>query len=224
MKGCLGLSESDRNLLKSTINIIFHVAASVRFDDHLKDAILLNTRGTREVCKLANDTTNLDIFVHVSTTYCNSVVGKEIEEVVYPAMGDWRKSIQIAETCDRQMLGVLQDKYLGPYPNTYTFTKALGEHVVQDLCADRIPTLICRPSIVISTLDDPIKGWIDNFNGPVGLMVACGKGLLRCSYQNPDINADYIPVDVVVKGIVVATWDKALRFVFLYSLGYSLIC
>lgn len=32
---------------------MFHVAATVRFDDPLKNAIITNTRGTREICQLA---------------------------------------------------------------------------------------------------------------------------------------------------------------------------
>jgi len=54
------------------VNIVYHAAASVRFDDTLKDAIFLNTRGTREVAKLALETKNLEVFVHVSTTYCHT--------------------------------------------------------------------------------------------------------------------------------------------------------
>lgn len=35
--------------------------------------------------------------------------------------------------------------------------------------------------VVISTLSEPMPGWIDNFNGPVGLLVASGKGKdLQC--------------------------------------------
>lgn len=57
----LGLSDTDRQKLVDNVNVIFHVAASVRFDDPLKYAILLNTRGTREVAQLALDTKNLAV-------------------------------------------------------------------------------------------------------------------------------------------------------------------
>lgn len=61
-------------------------------------------------------------------------------------------------------------------PNTYTFTKSVAEHIVVDMCKGKIPVKICRPSIVISALEEPFRGWIDNFNGPAGLLIACGKG------------------------------------------------
>ncbi|KAJ8943432.1 hypothetical protein NQ314_009750 [Rhamnusium bicolor] len=51
-----------------------------------------------------------------------------------------------------------------PLPNTYTFAKSLAEHVVNDL--------------FVSTFEDPVAGWIDNFNGPVGLLTAGGKGII----------------------------------------------
>ena len=31
---------------------------------------------------------------------------------------------------------------------------------------------------VVSSIKDPIPGWIENFNGPTGIIVACGKGTL----------------------------------------------
>lgn len=65
----LGLPRETLEQLKD-VSVIFHSAASVRFDDILKSAIILNTRGTHEVIKLALTLNNLASFVHVSTTYC----------------------------------------------------------------------------------------------------------------------------------------------------------
>ncbi|GBP65553.1 Fatty acyl-CoA reductase wat [Eumeta japonica] len=48
----LALSETKRKVLLNEVDIIFHGAATVRFDDHIKKAVLTNARGTRE----ANDT------------------------------------------------------------------------------------------------------------------------------------------------------------------------
>lgn len=55
------ISEDDIKLLKENVNIIFHCAATVRFDDPLQEAILTNTRGTREICKLALEMTNIKV-------------------------------------------------------------------------------------------------------------------------------------------------------------------
>lgn len=39
-----------------------------------------------------------------------------------------------------------------------------------------------RPSIVIPIYQDPIPGWTDNINGPTGLLIGAGKGVIRTMY------------------------------------------
>lgn len=69
--GVLGLGFSPETLEQlQDVSVIFHSAASVRFDDILKSAIILNTRGTHEVIKFGTTLKNLATFVHISTTYC----------------------------------------------------------------------------------------------------------------------------------------------------------
>lgn len=136
----------EKKILIDEVDVVFHGAASVRFDDHLANAIIMNTRGAREVAKLALEMKKKPVFVHVSTTYCNTD-RKVIDEVIYPTFADWKKCIQLAEEMDSYTLDTLTQKFIKPMPNTYTFTKSLAEHVVKDLCEGKIPTIIYRPSI-----------------------------------------------------------------------------
>lgn len=161
LKG-LGISDDDYKRMEN-VSVIFHSAASVRFDDPLKYAILLNTRGTVEVMRFAEQLKGIRVVLHVSTTYCNPDK-KIVEEMIYPPNGDWQSAIQIAENYDEETLNALTQKYTNAAPNTYTFTKGLSEQVVKDF-SDRLPVVIYRPSIVVSSLDEPVPGWIDNFNG-----------------------------------------------------------
>lgn len=55
----LGLSNDDYNMLVKNVSIVFHVAATVRFDEPIKDSIIKNVRGTREVAHLARQMKNL---------------------------------------------------------------------------------------------------------------------------------------------------------------------
>lgn len=180
-----------------------------RFDDPLKYAIILNTRGTREVIRFAETLTNLKVLVHVSTTYCN-LKSKTVKEEIYPALCDWKSAIKIAETLDPFTLDILGQKYMEFMPNTYTFTKHLSEQIVNDY-SKKLPLVVFRPSIVISTMKEPFPGWVDNFNGPVGLLIGCGLGLTRTMYCNPDNVADFTPVDVCIKAMIVGAWKKALE-------------
>ncbi|OWR47189.1 fatty-acyl CoA reductase 1 [Danaus plexippus plexippus] len=205
----LGLSEDDRAILLKQTQILFHVAASVRFDDPLKVAVRLNLFGTKQVVDLAKDMKNLESFVHVSTSYANT--NREvIEEILYPALGDWRETLEICETADDHTLKVLTPKFIGELPNTYVFTKQLAEHVVYEQ-KGKMPIVIVRPSIVISSHLEPVPGWIDNFNGPAGLMAASGKGILRTILSSPEIVSDYIPVDVAIKACIVASWVRGTK-------------
>lgn len=171
----LGLSQQSRDLMRS-VSMVFHSAASVRFDDPLHQAVLMNTRGTREMMLFAETLPLLTVFVHVSTTYCNPAI-RVINEKVYPPNADWQTTIRLAEE-QPDILDMLTLKYTNYEPNTYTFTKGLAEQVANDF-RDRLPVIIYRPSIVICAMEEPIPGWVDNFNGPIGLLIACGIGEIQ---------------------------------------------
>ncbi|XP_058977912.1 fatty acyl-CoA reductase wat-like [Musca domestica] len=204
----LGISAQDMQRLRN-VSIIFHVAATVRFDEDLKTSLLLNTRGAYEMVKLAQGLTNVKAFVHVSTTYAHPNI-TELEEKIYPPYADWRTMIKMAETYDVETLNILCRKIAPNHPNSYTFTKSLAEHIINDH-RDKFPVVILRPSIVISSYEEPIPGWIDNFNGPMGMLVACGTGIMRTSYSNPNIHPDIIAVDMCAKALIVAAFKLGTR-------------
>ena len=57
----LGLSPTDRRILEETVSIVFHAAATVTFDDPLKSAVIMNTRGTREIMMIARNMKKLKV-------------------------------------------------------------------------------------------------------------------------------------------------------------------
>jgi fatty acyl-CoA reductase len=63
---------------------------------------------------------------------------------------------------------------------------------------------------VVSTWTEPVPGWTDNFNGPIGIMVAGGKGFLRAVLADSNTTADYIPVDICIQFLLLAAWCKAV--------------
>ncbi|KYN31582.1 hypothetical protein ALC56_14080 [Trachymyrmex septentrionalis] len=87
VKGDVGLSElglqpEDRDMLIQRVNIVFHSAATVRFDEPLKIAVNLNMVGTDRMLDLCKRMTNLISVIHVSTAYSNAD-RREIEESIY---------------------------------------------------------------------------------------------------------------------------------------------
>jgi len=65
--------------------------------------------------------------------------------------------------------------------------------------------------LVTSTLCEPFDGWVNNFNGPVGLLVGGGKGILRVMWSDPDTVGDYVPVDVVIKIFIIIAWIRGIK-------------
>ena len=73
---------------------------------------------------------------------------------------------------------------------------------------------------------EPLPGWVDNLNGPTGLIVGAGKGMLRTLHCHGDLIADLIPVDVPINLMIVAAWHTAMQrlvFYFILNKKYNLI-
>ncbi|XP_030762156.1 putative fatty acyl-CoA reductase CG5065 [Sitophilus oryzae] len=207
----LGLSSSDRQILIEKVNVIFHAAASVRFDDFIKDAILTNLRSARDMALLSLEMKNIEVFVHVSTAYCSITENKTVPEKLLPARGNWKKAIYLAENGEENILNTFSHKFIGDFPNTYTYTKHLAEHCINDLLTSKIPTVIVRPTIVVAAINEPLRGWIDNWNGINGLCVGAGFGVFRIGLGDPNIGSDCTPVDNVVKVLILSAWNRAQR-------------
>ena len=57
----LGLSPTDRQTLIDNVSIVFHCAATVRFDLTADHMILINVRGTRDVVYLCKELKKLEV-------------------------------------------------------------------------------------------------------------------------------------------------------------------
>lgn len=55
---------------------------------------------------------------------------------------------------------------------------------------------------VCPALKEPIPGWVDSLNGPVGVMLAAGKGVIRTMLCDGSLNAQVIPVDIAINGVI----------------------
>lgn len=64
---------------------------------------------------------------------------------------------------------------------------------------------------MIPSLREPAPGWVDSLNGPIGVLVAAGKGVLRSMLVEPDNHAEVIPVDIAINGMISLAWSKATK-------------
>ncbi|GJQ78015.1 hypothetical protein Trydic_g2365 [Trypoxylus dichotomus] len=202
-KDNLGLSEEDREILKRDVDYVIHAAASVRFDEPLRSALLINTKGVLSMLQLAREMKSLKLFIHLSTAFCHTDQ-KVLKEEFYRSKHDAKKLIGLAEMFDDATVESMRSVLVADVPNTYTFTKALGEDLIADVM-DSLPVVMLRPSIVVPIWKDPIPGWNDNINGPMGMMAAAGKGVLRSMYGNKDAKADFVSADVAADAVLVCS-------------------
>lgn len=204
LKG-LGLSEADRETLIKEVSIVFHVAATVRFNEKFKLAIAINVRSTNDIIDICKSMRKLKSLVHVSTAYANCHEN-HIGERFYKHSTNYKDFIDLIEESTEDEL---EDKFQtikDKWPNTYTFTKAMAERLIRDKCED-LPIGIFRPAIVISTAFEPLQGWVDNIYAATGMVAAIASGFLRVVHFNLNMLANIVPVDVTVNGMIASAWD-----------------
>nr|QLI62001.1 fatty acyl-CoA reductase 11 [Streltzoviella insularis] len=205
----MGLSNDDREELQREVQIVFHCAACVRFDMGLRDALNLNTVGTKRVLKLVEDMKNIEVFLHVSTAYCRCEL-QQLEEKLYPSKHRPQHIMECCSWMDDDLLTHMEPKLIEPQPNTYAYTKSLTEDLVSQH-EGKFPIAIARPSIVTAAHKEPMPGWVDNLNGPTGLLVGAGKGVIRTMLCNENLKADVVPVDLAVNGCILLAYSTGME-------------
>ena len=71
-----------------------------------------------------------------------------------------------AETSKKCLPAIMDNR-----PSTYHYTKALAERLLLEE-GKGLPIVIIRPSIVTASWREPLPGWVDNYNGPAGFVIA----------------------------------------------------
>uniref|UniRef100_A0A1B0G9J6 Fatty acyl-CoA reductase n=1 Tax=Glossina morsitans morsitans TaxID=37546 RepID=A0A1B0G9J6_GLOMM len=176
----LGLSPEDRRILIENVNIVFHMAATVRFDEKLKIAMQINAAAARDIMLLCNEMKNLKSCLHISTAYSYCPQAR-IEEKFYAAPGNTKNLILLTECTPDKLL-------------------------------DSMTQMQISLHAVISTYNEPVSGWIDNFYGPTGVIAGAATGIIRTVRCRPHGFADMVPVDMCVNSIIAASWDIAKKY------------
>ncbi|KAJ9450143.1 hypothetical protein DIPPA_21490 [Diplonema papillatum] len=210
-KPLLGMTREDYDLLVQKCTTIMHLAATIDFNERLDNAVTLNVLGTLQILSLARkcharSKGGFDAFVHCSTCYVNYPRhGKTVEEVMYPIPFDaeviTKNILNMSEAELTEKTPQLLKKY--GYPNTYTFTKRITEHLLNQNRGS-VPMCITRPSIIGSSVVEPFPGWIDTLSACGGLFLTSAFGLTTHIHANSTLKADVVPVDYVSRGMLIA--------------------
>ena len=143
-----------------------------------------------------------------------SALAEELEGVLKRNRARWARNRLVR-------VGMRRAQYLG-WPNTYTFTKSLGESILARRGRD-LPIAIVRPSIVESSERSPFMGWNEGINtsGPLSYLLGTN---FRQLPSNERKCLDVIPVDMVSRGMtLIAAAVISRRHARLYQLATSAI-
>ncbi|KDP34802.1 hypothetical protein JCGZ_10582 [Jatropha curcas] len=206
------LGAKDSSLREEMINdldFILNFAATTRFDERYDVALGTNTLGAKNVLCFAKNCLNFAAYVCGESSglimekpyqlgeALNGVLGLNIVEekkLIDRKLNQLQREGATEANIKKAMIdmGIERAKTYG-WPNTYVFTKAMGEMIVGH-SKENLPIVIVRPTMVTSTWREPFPGWIEGVRTIDALIVGYGSG--KISFFVGDVTAI---IDVVLK-------------------------
>ncbi|KAI3949334.1 hypothetical protein MKW98_023271 [Papaver atlanticum] len=185
----LGINDSEMTKkLWSEVDFVANFAATTNFDERYDVALDINTMGAKHVLEFSKKCVKLKLLLHISTAYVwgeksglllenplrkgetlNGTISEKLDSQVEMKLISQRlkelKAEQLPkkqETIAMKEFGLQRARLFG-WPNTYVFTKAMGEMEIGELVESRndLPVVILRPTIITSTFREPFPGWIE---------------------------------------------------------------
>jgi len=223
-----GLSDHEFQQLAQKTDLIINSAASVNFREPLDQALQTNTLSLHSIIKLAK--VKKSPVVHVSTCYVNGYnTGVMPEDTVPPKHGGISRhrlgyfdvepliaklqhkivSLQSRhrnkKDCEKALidLGISESNRYG-WNDTYTFTKWLGEQILAQQLQGQTLTIV-RPSIVESTLQEPVPGWIEGVKVADAIILAYAREKVTFFPGNKNGIIDIVPADLVANSIILGS-------------------
>ncbi|KAJ6744718.1 FATTY ACYL-COA REDUCTASE [Salix purpurea] len=248
---CVDLGIKD-SLLKeqmwNEVDTVINFAATTNFDERYDVALGINTTGALHLLNFVKKCNHVKVLVHLSTAYVCGEDGGLIKEKPF-RLGTAKKSTKVtdigmekklveeklrnlhSEHAEKSAVTTYMKDYgikrarMHGWPNTYVFTKAMGEMLLVHHSRDTVPLVILRPTMVTSTYQEPFPGWIEGVRTIDGVAVSYAKGKLKAFPCNPKLTVDVIPADMVINALIMAMVEYANRSTpseIIYHVGSSL--
>jgi fatty acyl-CoA reductase len=223
-----GMDKEEFKELASSIDVVINSAACVDFRKRLDHTLAINALCLLNVADLVKAAGNIPL-IHVSTCYVNGFnKGSCHEEIaaptrkaikrnpagfyeVFPLIAKLQKKIEeTKQACiqpdklDEQLseLGIRESHRHG-WNDTYTFTKWIGEQLIMEKLHDSTLTIV-RPSIIESTYQEPVAGWVEGIKVADAIILAYAREKTPIFPARPKGVIDIIPADLVANSIILA--------------------
>ncbi|XP_062083691.1 probable fatty acyl-CoA reductase 4 isoform X2 [Humulus lupulus] len=204
-----------RHQLWDNLDIILNSAATTDFYERYDVSLAINTMGVVHMLNFAKKCLKLKTFLHVSTAYVCGEVKGIIQEKAFQIGETLRQNCpkldfevekqlvaqklyqlheqeasKAAITTAMKELGIQRAKLFG-WPNTYVFTKAMGEMCLEQ-AKDDLSIIIIRPTMITSTYKEPFPGWIEGLRTVDSVIIGYGRGKVTCFLGSPTLILDLI--------------------------------
>lgn len=213
-KPLCGMSEADAKALMADVDVVVHFAGLTDFEPDPIQALEANVRGAIHVADLAALAPEKR-YVHCSTCFVAGKRSGEIAETITPGIGptgvrfDPRAELAAVEAelaregskSKRVDIAMARANALG-YPNIYTYTKALAEHLIE--LRDDVRGTTVRPAIVECARSFPFPGWNEGVNTSAPIVWLLSTTFRRFPAR-PTLCFDVVPVDTVARAMTLAT-------------------
>ncbi|CAO3655153.1 unnamed protein product [Mucor hiemalis] len=211
----LSMTEFDRERITENVNVVIHCAATLNYSERLDLALETNTLGTLRMMDLADECKHMEAFVHMSLAYNDpNIPDGHIQERVYPMqVGDPEELLTEIVDLELGDIPKMTQRILAYYPNTYTFTKSLTEHLIMKrVDLNRVeeaqggkaqwPVAIVRATQVGAGAYEPLPGWVDGVTGANSAVFLMGRGVQVLQPDMGELLADIVPVDYLVRSVL----------------------
>jgi fatty acyl-CoA reductase len=224
-----GMGKEQYTKLASSIDVVINSAACVDFRAKLDLTLAINALCLLNIADLIKAAGNIPL-IHVSTCYVYGYTEGDCHEEnvtptrrgikqnpagffeVVPLITKLQKKIEATKKACSQPdklderlseLGIKESHRYG-WNDTYTFTKWIGEQLIMEKLHDSTLTIV-RPSIIESTYQEPVAGWIEGVKVADAIILAYAREKTRFFPARPKGVIDIIPADLVANSLILAT-------------------
>ncbi|KAK2036374.1 hypothetical protein LZ31DRAFT_580575 [Colletotrichum somersetense] len=184
-----GLDKKDLIGIRDRVTHIIHVAGHIKFDAEVSEAVESNVTSSLNILNLAKACKMLQRLVITSTAYSAPPSTAPIHE----------RLPTLPVPADRLFHGLMRGKLqktdatkLTGYPNIYSLSKCLAEHLLIEQHGS-VPLSIVRPSIICASSKYPSPGWIDSTAAFGGFATGFATGILSVVDGRQDRLSNYFP-------------------------------
>jgi long-chain acyl-CoA synthetase len=209
----LGMDAQTRDALADSVDATLHFAGLTDFQPDPRRGVPANVRGALNVADVVA-TFRSPALLHISTCFVAGMAEGNVAETLrvghsplgrpfdplaeLTALEDLIR--EVSDPTERIDRAVARARLLG-WPNLYTFTKGLAEHL---LAARRdIRLAIARPSVVECARTWPFAGWNEGLNTAAPILWYCGTAFPELPADSAHL-FDVVPVDAVARWTSVA--------------------